>query len=196
MVWPPSALENVNHTVDVEDLSMMQMELDNGVIASYQQCHYTPDYWRSYCVIGDEGRMENFGNGEDGSCIKVWNKRKAGWNAPDEVHMIDPAPPDAHGGSDVRIISEFLDFVRHGGITTTSPLAARYSVAAGCVATQSLRANGRTMDVPPVALEITQYFENGQSRKTTEDQLAKYLSNAVNINVDARAHSLLPNGTR
>jgi predicted dehydrogenase len=199
--WPPSTLAGLNHTIDVEDLSMMEMVLDNGVFATYQQCHYTPDYWRNYCVIGDEGRLENFGNGEDGSCIKVWKSRKAGWNAPDEVHMIDPAPLDAHGGSDVRIVSEFLNFVRHGGITTTSPLGARYSVAAGCIATESLRANGRTLDVPTVAPDIADYFENGQSRKTMEDELTEhevteYFSNAAIINAEAREHALSPNGAR
>ena len=37
------------------------MTLDNGVQASYEQCHFTPDYWRNYTVIGTEGRLENFG---------------------------------------------------------------------------------------------------------------------------------------
>ena len=86
--WPPATQTGLNPVVDVEDISMMTMQLDNGVLASYQQCHFTPDYWRSYTVIGSEGRLENFGNGEDGSCIKVWNRRKWGYSAPDEVHMI------------------------------------------------------------------------------------------------------------
>jgi hypothetical protein len=163
-IWPPRALSDLNHTVDVEDLSMMEMVLDNGVLASYQQCHYTPDYWRNYCVIGDEGRLENFGNGEDGTCIKVWNKRKAGWNAPDAIYMIGPAPPEGHGGSDERIIGEFLRFVREGGSTMTSPLAARYSVAAGCAATHSLRNGGVPVEVPPVEKSVADYFDNGQSR--------------------------------
>ena len=42
---------------------MLQMTLDNGVLASYQQCHFTPDYWRNYTVIGDAGRIENMGDG-------------------------------------------------------------------------------------------------------------------------------------
>jgi predicted dehydrogenase len=72
--WPPSSLRDLNPVVDVEDLSMMQMRLDNGVFASYQQCHFTPDYWRNYTVIGDEGRLENFGDAE-GATVKVWNRR-------------------------------------------------------------------------------------------------------------------------
>jgi hypothetical protein len=33
----------------------MNVRLDNGVIAAYQQCHFSPDYFRDYTVIGTEG---------------------------------------------------------------------------------------------------------------------------------------------
>jgi len=158
MAWPPNTQTGLSAEIDVEDLSHMQMRLDNGVYATYQQCHYTPDYWRSYCVIDDAGRLENFGNGEDGTRIEVWNKRKWSWNAPDEVHMI-PLPEGGHGGADPRIVAEFLRFVREGGQTTTSPVAARYSVAAGCAATHSLRNGGVPVTIPPVPQETSQYFE-------------------------------------
>ena len=41
---------------------------------SYQQCHFTPDYWRNYTVIGTKGRLENFGDGP-GALVKVWTRR-------------------------------------------------------------------------------------------------------------------------
>jgi predicted dehydrogenase len=160
--WPPLTQTGLNSVIDVEDISMMQMQLDNGVYASYQQCHYTPDYWRSYTVIGDEGRMENFGNGEDGTCIKVWNNRKMGYHAPDDVHMVGAAT-GGHGGADPVIVAEFLRFARTGGQTTTSPLAARYSVAAGCAATDSLRHGGTPMVVPRVSDETATYFEQSDT---------------------------------
>lgn len=50
--WPPTARKDLHHIVDVEDVSVMNMQLDNGVVAAYQQCHFTPDYWRNYTVIG------------------------------------------------------------------------------------------------------------------------------------------------
>jgi predicted dehydrogenase len=58
--WPPLTQTGLNPVLDVEDVSMVLMRLDNGVLASYQQCHYTPDAWRNYTVIGTEGRIENF----------------------------------------------------------------------------------------------------------------------------------------
>jgi predicted dehydrogenase len=155
--WPPATQTRLNAEIDIEDVSMMQMQLDNGVLASYQQCHFTPDYWRSYTVIGSEGRLENFGNGEDGTCIKVWNQRKWGYNAPDEVHMIGNTTGE-HGGADPLIVAEFVRFAREGGPTQTSPLAARHSVAAGCAATYSLRNGGQAIDVTPIAADIAAYF--------------------------------------
>ncbi len=166
--WPPATHQNFNAHIDVEDISMLQMELQNGALASYQQCHFTPDYWRSYTVIGDAGRLENEGNGEDGSCIKVWNKRKAGWNAPDEIHMIE-RPQGGHGGADPRIVAEWLRFVREGGETATSPLAARFAVAAGCAATDSLRDGGNPREVDDVSLEWWRYF--GERNQNAGDSL-------------------------
>ncbi|MGO1200051.1 MAG: Gfo/Idh/MocA family protein, partial [Dermabacteraceae bacterium] len=49
-IWPPTAQKELNPVVDVEDISMLNMTLDNGVLASYEQCHFTPDYWRNYTV--------------------------------------------------------------------------------------------------------------------------------------------------
>jgi hypothetical protein len=121
--WLPLAQTGLNPVVDVEDLSMVTMALDNGVFATYQQCHYTPDYWRNYTVIGTEGRLENFGDETEGG----------------------------HGSADPRIVAEFLQYVRTGGATLTGPLAAREAVAVGCAATQSLRAGDGAIDVPPSA---------------------------------------------
>jgi len=44
-----------------------------------------------------------------------------------------------YGGAAPRIVAEFVRYVRDGGAVETSPLAARYAVAAGCKATESLR---------------------------------------------------------
>jgi predicted dehydrogenase len=153
--WPPLTLTGLNPVVDVEDVSMMLMHLENGVYASYQQCHYTPDYWRNYTVIGSEGRIENFGDG-DGGVIKVWTTR-GDYREPDEVIPI-PAAEGGHGGADSALVKEFLRFVREGGATETSPVAARDAVAAGEAATISLRTNGCSIAIPAVSSEVQEYF--------------------------------------
>ena len=151
--WPPLSQKGLNPIVEVEDISMMLMELDNGVFCSYQQCHYTPDAWRNYTIIGTEGRIENIGHEQ----VCLWDKRchfeERG------QHQFDvKATGGGHGGADPRIVAEFVRFLREGGETATSPIAARNSVAAGCKAAESLRNGATPRDVPPVAQEDLEYF--------------------------------------
>lgn len=156
--WPPLTHKGLNHIVDVEDVSMMNMLLDNGVYVAYQQCHYTPDYWRNYTIIGTEGRLENLGNGEDGNTvIKLWNKRHHGYAEADvTIPVIKEA--GSHGGADPKIVNEFLEVVRGNAKASTSPVAARYSVAAGVAATESLRSGGQPVAIPRLPETVTAYF--------------------------------------
>lgn len=156
-LFPPTRARGLNHRIDVEDLSTVQMHLDNGVFATYAQCHYTPDYWRNYMVIGTEGRLENFGNGEAGTHLRLWNRRSNYSPKGDATYRI-PVSRGTHGGADPMIMGEFLRFARHGGRTDTSPLAARESVATGCRATESLRNGGVPLRVPCVAASLAKYF--------------------------------------
>lgn len=159
--WPPSVLMDVNPTTDVEDISMMLGRMDNQVFMSYEQCHFTPDYWRNYTVIGDSGRVENFGDLE-GASVRVWNSRRSGYRADaDYTIEIDPAEGD-HGGADKRLIDEFIGFVRSGGTTETSPVAAREAVATGVAATASLRAGGQPVVVDPPDVAVAAYFARHQ----------------------------------
>lgn len=159
--WPPTEQTDLNPVIDVEDISMMQMTLDNGVMASYQQCMFTPDYWRNYTVIGTKGRMENFGDAP-GDFIHVWTSRSQdGFVEPDQkIEILDG--DGGHGGADPLLIAEFLNFAQHGGITATNPVAARQSVAAGILAAQSLRSDGSALTVPPLPADMLDYFNEGQ----------------------------------
>ncbi|MGH7996411.1 MAG: Gfo/Idh/MocA family protein [Opitutaceae bacterium] len=147
--WPPTRLRPLNHRIDVEDLSQVLLRLDNGVLATYAQCHYTPDYWRNFTVIGTAGRLENFGDLGPGAEIRLWNRRHLGHAARGDRTYRLPVRRGIHGGADEAIMGEFLRFAGRGGETLTSPVAARESVAAGYMATQSLRSGGRPLRVPP-----------------------------------------------
>lgn len=158
--WPPLSQKGLNPVVDVEDISMMLMQLDSGVLASYQQCHYTPDYWRNYTVIGTEGRIENFGDSEGGH-IKLWQHRSE-WDP--EGDATYPITGDARGHNDADILTtgEFIDFITESTPTDTSPLGAYHAVAAAIAATDSLRDGATPRDVPALAPEVISYFENNQ----------------------------------
>jgi predicted dehydrogenase len=161
--WPPRSQRGLHPVIDVEDVSMMLMQLGNGVLASYQQCHFTPDYWRNYTVIGTEGRLENFGD-EVGAAVKVWSCR-SGYRADADLSVDVTPTAGTHGGADELLMAEFLQFVRDGSPTLTSPVDAREAVAAGWAATMSLRDGNLPMDVHPVPTEIEQWFAGGQQAR-------------------------------
>lgn len=154
--WPPLSLRGLNPVVDVEDLSMVTMALDNGVFATYEQCHFTPDYWRNYTIIGTEGRIENFGDADD-SEIRLWNRR-CRYNSRGDAAFPVRAAGSGHDGADVATVAEFLRFVRDGGSTNTSPLAAREAVVTGVTATESLRAGGSVLPVPAPDESLVKHF--------------------------------------
>jgi hypothetical protein len=155
--WPPASLQGLNTAVDVEDLSMVNLQLDNGVLASYAQCHFTPDYWRNYTVIGTEGRLENFGDMGAGAVVKVW-QRRSGYRDDADLTVEVPLLEGTHGGADGPLVDEFLRFVRDGGPTLTTPVGARYAVAAGYTATTSLCEGGGPVDVVPLDPALEGYF--------------------------------------
>ena len=146
--WPPLAQTDLNPVIDVEDISMIMGRLDSGALISYQQCHFAPDYWRNYTVIGTEGRLENFGD-TDGGVVRVWNRRRAYSPEGDAEYPIE-GDASGHDDADVRTVVEFLDFVSDGTPTVTSPVASRNAVAAGLAATESLRSGSIPIRIPPV----------------------------------------------
>lgn len=144
--WPPRSLKPVYNTVDVEDLNLMLMELDNGVLASYQQCQFTPDAWRNYTVIGDAGRIENFGDGP-GAVVRLWNQNHHAYAPTGDHEIVIPEAEGPHAGADARIIDEFVGYLDGSAEPTTSPWAARMAVAAGIAATESVRNGAVPFDV-------------------------------------------------
>jgi predicted dehydrogenase len=157
--WPPLSQKGMNPIIDVEDLSMMLMNLDNGVLASYQQCHYTPDGWRNYTIIGTEGRIENFCDYHGHTVVRLWNRRTHYNPYGDEQYYVGSTSGGNHGGADENIVREFVRYCREGGKIATSPIAARNAVAAGCQAAQSLRNGSMPQDVPAVDPKIREYFD-------------------------------------
>ncbi len=157
-LWPPTAQTGLNPVIDVEDLSHVQMQLDNGVLASYVQCHYTPDAWRNYTVIGTKGRIENFGDYAGDVVVRLWNSAPDYRSRGDREYPIESDQKN-HGGADPNIVDEFVRVVRDGDSASLTPLDARYSVATGCCATQSLREQSQAIDVPGVSEACEAYFE-------------------------------------
>jgi len=166
--WPPLSQRGLNPVVDVEDISMMLMRLDSGVLASYEQCHFTPDYWRNYTVIGTEGRLENFGDGA-GGVVKVWDSRTTYSPSGNRSYPI-LGDIDGHSGADHLTVQEFIAFVRNGCPTQTSPVGARYAVAAGVAATDSIRNGSTPRTVTKLDRDLDLYFQQNQNRRELSPQ--------------------------
>lgn len=161
--WPPLSQKGLYHIIDIEDVSMMLMHLDNGVIASYQQCHFTPDSCRNYTIIGTEGRIENVRDDGGKGAIRLWNKR--GKQRPEGDVQIDlPLEPGVHSGADPRIMTEFLNHIGEGRPITTSAVAARHAVATGIAATESLRNGSVPVKVPELKKDISGKLEPDPSK--------------------------------
>ncbi|PYI56966.1 Gfo/Idh/MocA family protein [Paenibacillus flagellatus] len=130
--------------VDVEDNSMVLMELEGGVKASYMQCHFTPDYLRNYTVIGTEGRIEN---SETENRVYLKSRKSGTWrDLSDRIYDIKKAE-GSHNGADPRICEDFIDMILQGKEPIAQPIAGRMSVAVGCAATESMRAGGMPVRV-------------------------------------------------
>lgn len=137
--------------IEVEDNSVMIMELEGGIKAAYLQCHFTPDYHRNYTIIGTEGRLEN--SEPEG---KVWVKmrRAHSWKElADRIYEVRPAV-GGHGGADPVICEDFLDMVLEGKEPLATPIAGRMAVAAGCAGADSMRSGGQLQHVPPIQWEV------------------------------------------
>ena len=158
--WPPLALRGLNPNMDVEDHSMLLMELDNGVQASYEQCMYTPDSERNYTFLGTRGRVENIGDYAGDAQIHVWTRRGLRRD-PDIIYRI-PQRTGTHGGADVPILDAFFDFAAAGVPPSISPVAARNAVAAGVLGHESMRNGNVPRDIPPLDPDLIRYFQNGQ----------------------------------
>ncbi len=153
--WPPLEQKELNPVVDVEDISMINMQLENGVQASYMQCHFTPDSCRNYTVIGTKGRIENYGDHHENTTIELWDDRKTdSFRLHGDATFRTPPSKGGHGGADPAIVKSFFQVLRGKGTPNSTPQAARYSVATGCLGAESIRSGGMPLEIPTLPAEL------------------------------------------
>ena len=136
--------------VDVEDNNLILMDMEGGIKATYLQCHFTPEYQRSYVFIGTRGRMESF---DLENKVVVRTRRsmipRMRDDCADRTYDVREAE-GTHGGADPVICEDFLDMVIDGKAPIATPVAGRMSVAVGCAGAESIRKGGVAVDVPPL----------------------------------------------
>ena len=97
--------------------------------------------------------------------MRVWTHRR-GYDAKGDIEIPFRGDAGGHDDADVATMAEFLRFVLNGEPTDTTPLGAREAVAAGVLATRSLRNHNIPYDVPRVRPELAAYFEDNQRHAT------------------------------
>jgi len=155
--WPPLDQKDFNPVIDVEDISMIAMQLENGVQATYQQCHFTPDSCRNYTVIGTKGRIENIGDHHEDTTVELWNTRCDYYRRNGDATFRTPPTKGSHGGADPKIVNGFVEMIRGISKPVTTPQAARYSVAAGYLGADSIRNGGKPYEVPKLPKHLENY---------------------------------------
>jgi predicted dehydrogenase len=126
--------------VDVEDQNMILLSTPKGVQASYMQCHFSPDSWRNYTVIGTKGRIES---NVDASVTlytqkKNHNRRDCGFSYSQAKYEVGEVK-GTHGGADPKMCKAFVDYL----IDDIAPRATSYdglmAVAVGVKGAESIR---------------------------------------------------------
>ena len=155
--YPADKAEDYSAKIDVEDHSMVLMQLANGKQVSYMHCHYSPDSDRNYCFIGTKGKIENHGVGKDAQ-ILYWNKRQGNTLLPDQVITVRGVD-GTHGGADPLIMENFREYVRGTAKPLTSPVDAMRAVMVGIYAHEAMRTDLNCREIPEIDPEIVSYFE-------------------------------------
>lgn len=130
---------------------MMLFQLANGVQATYLQCHFAPDDFRNYTVIGTLGRIENTGDNYGVSTLHLWSNRGG-----DTEYWTEQTPPCLKNGvedADDVTVNNFLAWLRGGTPPLVTALDGRYAVGAALAGKRS-RESGRTETVSGVCSEV------------------------------------------
>ena len=146
--WPPESTADYYPHISNEDINMINMQLSNGVQASYMQCHFTPDACRNYTVIGTKGRLENYGDTASTAAIQLWNKRSDAFHLEGTETIRLSGRDEKHVEADRAIVKIFTDILRGKAAPVSSPQSGRYAVAVGCCGAQSIRNGDNPFEIP------------------------------------------------
>ncbi len=133
--------------VDVEDQSAILMSTKNGIMGTYQQCHFSPDSWRNYAIIGTRGRIES--NPDESITVYTQKKnqtRKSAGFSYSQARFEIGETRGGHGGADPQMCESFLDYLIDDIPPRATSLDALMAVAVGVKGAESIR-NGNIPQV-------------------------------------------------
>ncbi len=130
---------NAMYDATVEDLSSVLLELENGVQATYSQCHFAHLAYREYMIIGTKGTLINTDDNPSRAVVKLFDNKDQGMKGISTQEWRFTEEKGFHGDADKRIIGEFINVIRGNAEPTISPVEAMNAVKAAYAATESLR---------------------------------------------------------
>ncbi len=126
--------------VDVEDQNAIIMSTANGIIGTYMQCHFAPDSWRNYTIIGTHGRLESNADNSITLFTQKKNHTRHYNGSPFTEARYDVGEAHGgHGGADPKLCKAFLDYVIDGVAPRANSLDGLMAVAVGCKGAESIR---------------------------------------------------------
>lgn len=124
---------------DVEDVSSVLMQLDNGVQATYEQCHFAFRSAREYTILGTRGTLQNVGDNPADAVVQLFTKRGKEFSGAPPQEWRFEKEQGFHGSADKSIVEEFVGTLRGERKPSISIEDASWAVKTGWAATQSLR---------------------------------------------------------
>jgi predicted dehydrogenase len=124
--------------IDVHDNHVVIVDYENGVKASYNECHFTPDDNRELTFIGSTGKLYlNWAR----QCIRVQER----WNrGPIKEYRV--VARGGHGGGDRGLLQDLVKSIRSGGDPVAGPESGYLSILLAEGAARSIR-EGRMIDL-------------------------------------------------
>ncbi|OGV31146.1 MAG: hypothetical protein A2020_06065 [Lentisphaerae bacterium GWF2_45_14] len=134
--------------VDVEDQSMIMMSTHSGILASYMQCHFSPDSWRNYSITGTKGRLESNADNSITLYTQKNNQTRSGSGSSYSSATFQIGEDKGgHGGADPKMCKAFIDFL----VDDIPPKATSHdglmAVSVGIKGAESLRNGNVPIDI-------------------------------------------------
>jgi predicted dehydrogenase len=124
--------------IDVNDNHVVVIDYENGVKASYNECHFTADDNREYIYIGTEGKLWMDDRAGTIRIQKRWNRQPTiEWNV---------RADGGHGGGDEALLDDIVKCVRGKGEPVAGAESGYFSILLADGAARSVRL-GKTIDL-------------------------------------------------
>jgi len=132
-----------SQAADVEDVSLVNIEYDSGVVGSYHEIHFAPYYGMHMTLFGSEAQLDVEANHDTGVAYIEVTRRLGNRDQRRER----PTRDTGHGGADPALLADFAAACQEGREPLCN-LQAGYESAAIGVATRLSIDEGRYVEIP------------------------------------------------